>query len=842
MKKKAKELFSDSVIEEMRNKIESNQNNEVFFIGFVDEETGKVSDVEAIVYGNQHMTPVFLEKAVSADVVIHNHPSGNITPSDQDLQMADVLMNHAGVSFLIIDNLVMNIKVVYYAPSIQKKEKKKLSEKEIFDLFEPGGKIASTMPDFEKRISQEEMIKKIIIAYNENKAALIEAGTGTGKSMAYLIPSIYWAIQNKEKVVISTFTKHLQHQLFEKDLPALKKALGLSFDFAIVKGKNNYICRKRFEENYKGLKTLEETGLFSFEDVERLKTFDQAAQWILKTKDGDLEELPYEIVKIIGDDIRASSDLCLHRKCGFFNTCFVNQAKQKVFTSDLIITNHHFLLAQFSLDFEGIPSRILPKFSRIVVDEAHNFKKAALSYLEDESSYFGVLKTINRLYNPGKKGKTGEINLLINALKNTDSQDSLRIKNFLKEEVIPFLLPLKDNLATFLRPIFQNIAGKINPKEVNYRLKEKAFLAFQSFKDDYMDLLDRVNIISSLSERLLKLIKNLTTEIKEQNAMLIKGIERNTQKLKEQIEVFQYLFQEIPDNIAVWVNLNRHNENIGLHKANLEVNDFFKETLFKDEYSVVFTSATLAIQGSFKQFKEEIGLDGEKETVEKILTSPFDYSNQVRVMVPSDVPIPKGADFKDSPFIQKSLELIGKIINASQGGVFVLCTSFEQIRLLQEYLRRNSCPYPLLIHGEENRSHLMEKFKLSQNSVLLGTDSFWEGVDIRGDALRTVIIFKLPFRPPTDPVTETLYEMAEKRGEHPFMKIAIPEAVIKFKQGFGRLIRSKQDRGVVIVLDKRIIEQRYGSIFIESLPIKKKELIVTESDGIVFETERFLGK
>lgn len=841
MIKKSKEIFSESVQSKIAEAIASNQGNEVFFTGTVNRESGKVEDVEAVAYGDEVSTPVFMEKAVSSDVVIHNHPSGVLSPSPQDLQMAEVLMNHTGVSFLICDNPVDRVKVVFYAPDLEQKEKELLEQKEILNLFEDEGLVSKKLPGFELRESQQNMIKKIITSYNDNSIAVLEAGTGTGKSIAYLIPSIYWALKNNEKVVVSTYTKNLQHQLIEKDLPLLKEILNKNFRYNIVKGKGNYLCKKRFQENYEN--ALNEGNKLNFGETKPQKElFEMIADWSSNTQSGDLEELPFEVIKGVGEEIRASTELCIHRKCPHFEKCFVNIARQKVFQSDVIIANHHFLLGQLALEYKEIPSRILPLFSKLVIDEAHNFKKAALSYLEDEVSFFGILKTVNRIYSINKKGRKGDLNFLENILNKSSLDKKDELLEIIDEEVKLIVPQLKDKLNLFFQPLNDWVLDKLKPYESTIRLKDSFYENFLHLRDAFDEALRSIGILASSLEKIGAKLKTLPQSFQSDHEILIRSLFRKIDLLSYQIDLFQLIFTKVPEGNALWFHYQRQLGNLSLHKANLETEDFFRKTLYHPEYSVIFTSATLSVNENFKNFEKELAIPKEKTVLKEIFDSPFDYEKQSRVLIPSDIPSPFGKDSQNSPFIQKTLPFLYNLLSNTGGGAFILCTSFTQISLIKNYFQNRHLPYPLFVQNEMNRANLLQKFKDSGNGVLLGTDSFWEGIDIKGNALRTVVILKLPFRPPSDPVTETLYELAEKRGENPFMTLSVPEAVLKFKQGFGRLIRSKQDKGVVVITDKRVIEKNYGKTFLKSLPLQSRNILLRSQQDCLKEVESFLKK
>ncbi len=840
MEKNASEILSPLVIKTIQEAIASNQGNEVFFVGFVDAGSGKVVDIEPVVFGATFMTSVFMEKALLADVIIHNHPSGNLTPSVADMQVSGKLMNESGTSSLIVNNDVSRVKIIFYAPLLHQKETIFLDEEEVLKLFLPQGKIAQEFPFFELRHSQEIMVKKIIQAYNEGNPAFIEAGTGTGKSLAYLIPSIIWAIQNKEKVVISTHTKNLQSQLTEKDLPLLSKILDQNFNYALAKGRSNYLCKKKLDEALKDVSLQQEQGiLFTDEDEKKLEILKGIQQWSLSHKEGDLEELSLETFKEVRDDMRSTSDLCMHRKCPFFDSCFVNLARQRVFSSQVIIANHHYLLSQFSLEYKEIPYRLLPHFSRLVVDEAHNFKKSAITFLQESASYLGLLKSLNQIYSFYKKGKRGQLNSLVYYLKPFNQEEAEKIIEIVDKNLKPFLTKWRDEIALFFQDLYAEVTTKhLKGKETTFRLKEDNFLLFSQFKTSFLSLMQESEFFESYMSQIFKLLKTLPEDFMLSHDLLFKGLEKNTNLILNGLEFFYKLFSIPIEETALWIQIDSYYKNLSLNQSRLEAKDFFKATLHNPQHSIVFTSATLSIAGNFTDIKEDLALDSEK-VIEEILPSPFNYSKQCKVLVPKDIPSPKGADSLYSPFIQHALPFVFDLISMAQGGVFVLCTSFTQIKLLKEYLVKNHCPYPLLVHGELSRTLMLDQFKSLSNAVLLGTDSFWEGVDIQGDALRMVILFKLPFRPPSDPVTEATHEALKKRGENPFLKVEVPDAVIRFKQGFGRLIRSKEDKGIVAILDNRVMEQPYGRTFVNSLPIKAEEIFYSQTPHLLKEAHSF---
>ncbi|PKL12360.1 MAG: hypothetical protein CVV50_04535, partial [Spirochaetae bacterium HGW-Spirochaetae-6] len=451
-------LFDAPALLSLQRAIQDNQGSEVFFVGYVDEDSRLIRDVEAVAYGNQSMTPVLLERALTADVIIHNHPSGNLEPSAQDLQMADMLMNQAGVSFVIVDNTVTQVKIVYYAPFLSSQKQTPLKTEEILKLFGPEGAFALKLKGYEAREAQLSMLSQIVDAFNHKDLAIIEAGTGTGKSLAYLLPSLYWAHQNKEKVIITTFTKNLQQQLVDKDLPFLKDILPFSFSYAIVKGKQNYICRKRFEEAFDTLKALSHTpALFDAEDQERYRLFAAVDEWLSQTKEGDLEELAGELLRQVREDIQAQSDLCIHRRCPYFDNCYINLSRQKVFTSDLIITNHHFFLAQLSLDYADVNVRLLPLFSKIIIDEAHNFKKAALSFLQEQASFFSLNKNLGRIYSLSRKKHNGELNQLLLNLQKSQAPGARSCLEKIQDDILPYFEALREKINYFLRPLISRL-------------------------------------------------------------------------------------------------------------------------------------------------------------------------------------------------------------------------------------------------------------------------------------------------------------------------------------------------------------------------------------------------
>ena len=613
------------------------------------------------------------------------------------------------------------------------------------------GILANGLDAYEYRPQQVEMAEAVWRALHEGGDLIVEAGPGTGKTFAYLIPAIY----SGHKVVVSTGTKNLQEQLFFKDIPLLKEILPIKFTAAYMKGRENYLCRRRF-------RIFNQQPLFKV--FEEASFFKEVSAWASRTETGDRAELggiPEDYSAWA--EICCSRDHCLGAECPDHKRCFLTHMRQTAAQAQVLVVNHHLFFADLAIRDAG--GEVIPRYKRVIFDEAHQLEEVI-------TSYFGLAVSNYRVEELARDTQRG---LLIGRRPSTDS---LGIVDDLREKGAQF---------------FTLFMG-----EERYRLREFDPLVFSL-------LTDIKRCLGSLRGIMLKRSEE------EEIAALI----HRTQELGEDLEFI--LSQGDPQYVYWCENRGR---GVFLRASPVDVWPELGRRLYPRLEAAVFTSATLSTQGGFDYFKERLGINDAEEL---ILPSPFDMQHQVVIYLPPGLPEPNAPAFPKA-----AAKEIEAILAITKGRAFILFTSYKNMREIHGMLK-GRLPYRLLIQGEGPKHLLLEEFKQDVSSVLLGTASFWEGVDVPGEALSCVIIDKLPFDPPTEPVTQARIERIADQGENPFYHYQIPAAIITLKQGLGRLIRSTEDRGVLSILDSRILTKEYGKLFLQSLPpapvVQKREEI-----------------
>jgi len=625
------------------------------------------------------------------------------------------------------------------------------------DVFGPGGLLDRSMiGGYEHRPAQLEMAEAVHEAFEEHHHAILEAGTGTGKTLAYLLP----AICSGRRVVISTATKSLQEQLHSKDIPFLQKHFAPNLKVAVMKGRGNFLCRTK-------LHALAETPMLK--GMEELDQFTQIRDWAKLTEAGDRAELTF-----LSDDselwtrLDARRETCTGQKCSEFNECFVTAMHARAKEADLIIVNHHLFFADLALKHDDFGS-ILPEYSAVVFDEAHEIEDVA-------SDYFGRQISNYRFEELAR-----------------DADSALRLLKL----GTPSLLRRTQRIRERSRTFFEAFP----PREGRFpfsRQEREAFL--DQNREAYLALTDA--------------LKGLETEF----AAVLQKPEELTRLARRSFELRQemaFLFESSEKNFVYW--FERRNKGVFLAATPIDVSRILRERLFEQFDTVVLTSATLTVGGRFDYIKQRLGLDHVKE---RTLPPEFHYGRQALLYLPQRMP-----DVRDTGFQAKAADEILRLLELSEGRAFCLFTSYSQMRDLHERVNARS-PFPLLLQGTAPRSVLLERFKSTPNAVLFATASFWQGVDVPGEQLSCVIVDRLPFAVPSDPVVAARMNALNEDGRNAFAEYQVPQAVLALKQGFGRLIRSKTDRGVLSILDNRIQRMAYGKIFMESLPEygKTKEL------------------
>lgn len=640
----------------------------------------------------------------------------------------------------------------------------------LYDFFSPGGILSRSDLLYEFRRGQLDMARAVEQAFEDGHHLIVEAGTGTGKTLAYLLP----ALRTGRRVIISTGTKNLQEQLYFRDIPFLESLLG-PLHVCYMKGRGNYLCRHK-------LYALQRQPILS--GLEEIEQFQAIAEWEKTTTSGDKAE-----IKILPENsqlwakLDARSEACLGSSCPDFERCFITEMRRKAQESDIIIVNHHLFFADLAIKQQAKTAPdagILPEAASVVFDEAHELEDIA-------SSYFGI------------------------------SLSNIRIEELARD--IEALLKAKDAYSTAIKGaadllrdrsrMFFGALPLANDGRVPFEDRE-GFLEIQG--DLYLGVLNTLHRMEGELDR----IRNV-----EEAA----GLKKRATDIRAQLK---YLMEADDHNTVFWLErrstggLRSSSRNTFLQATPIDVSGLLREQLFENFRSVVLASATLTVQDGFTHIKKRLGLDHCKEL---IVPSHFNYGEQALLYLPKTMPDPRHPAFQEA-----AAEEIQRVLSITQGRAFCLFTSYQQMRDLYERLWP-VLEYPILLHGTAPRQALIEKFRETPNAVLFGTSSFWQGIDVQGEALSCVIIDRLPFAVPNDPVVAARMRAIEEHGGKPFVEYQVPNAVITLKQGFGRLIRSLEDRGVLMLLDPRIQTRHYGKIFLSSLPAYKTTKEITDVES-----------
>ncbi|MFZ0359994.1 MAG: ATP-dependent DNA helicase [Terriglobales bacterium] len=645
----------------------------------------------------------------------------------------------------------------------------------LYQFFAPGGLLSKTHPAYEFRRGQLQMAQAVEEALEEKRHLIVEAGTGTGKTLAYLLP----VIRSGKRVIISTGTKNLQEQLFFKDVPALERALFPEGDRKLsvcyMKGRNNYLCRKKL------IDLTDQPVLSGLEEIEHYRAI---AAWEKTTQSGDraeLAELPE--ASAVWHKLDARADTCLGQKCKDYDRCFITEMRRRAAESDIIIVNHHLFFADLSikLEAEGAPDAgVLPDCGAVIFDEAHELEDIA-------GNYFGI------------------------------SVSNLRMDDLTRD--VEQMLQ-KEKLYT------PQMSGAIQ----SVRERSQLFFSLLPANEGRFAFDSRREFLEENGEEFLALNQSLTRLGAELDQLPQKPedvftLVRRAQQLQVQL---RFVMENEDPNTVFWIERRAFRgapgaarrkssdekqasgrTNVFLQATPIEVGQILRECLWSKLETSVLTSATLAVGGGFDYIRQRLGLDHAREL---IVASHFDYESQAILFVPPDLPDPRTPEF-----VGKAVTVIRQLLDITRGRAFVLFTSYKQMNEVYERLL-GLLDYPMLKQGDAPKSALLEQFRLTPNAVLFGTSSFWQGVDVQGEQLSCVIIDRLPFAVPSDPVVAARVKAIDSGGGNAFFEYQVPSAVITLKQGFGRLIRSLHDRGLLALLDNRILKKQYGRVFVESLP------------------------
>ena len=641
----------------------------------------------------------------------------------------------------------------------------------LHDFFAQGGILSRSSLSFEYRRGQYDMARAIEKAFEEKRHLVVEAGTGTGKTLAYLLPALRLARERQQRVIISTGTKNLQEQLYFKDIPFLELLLG-PLRVCYMKGRGNYLCRHK-------LYALRDNPILN--GLEEIDQFHHIAQWEETTETGDRAEIDaLPETSPLWHKLDARSEACLGQSCPDWERCFITAMRRKALESDIVIVNHHLFFADLSIKQQaaGAPDAgVLPEAGAVIFDEAHELEEVA-------SNYFGIGLSTQRF------------DELIR-----DTEIMLKAKQASTAAIESACGSLHHRARIFFSAL---------PSEPNANIGRMPFEHREEFLeesgDTYTATLNALTRLEGELERLRNVeeaagLRKRAADIRAHMSFLLESSDRNT----------VFWIERRPAGGVRALARGRDNAafNTHLQATPIDVSELLETTLFNTYPSVILTSATLTVSGGFDHVRKRLGLTTARELV---VPSHFNYQKQALLYLPSNMPDPR-----DPNFTEKAAERIRRVLELSKGRAFCLFTSYSQMREIYERMLAE-LPYPLLLHGTAPRHVLIEQFRSTPNAVLFGTSSFWQGVDVQGEQLSCVIIDRLPFGVPTDPVVKARMQAIEEDGGKPFFDYQVPNAVITLKQGFGRLIRSLHDRGVLMLLDPRIQRQRYGRIFLESLP------------------------
>jgi ATP-dependent DNA helicase DinG len=657
----------------------------------------------------------------------------------------------------------------------------------------------------------------IIKAFNEDAIAAAEAGTGVGKSFAYLLPALRYAEENEERIVISTATITLQQQLYEKDIPLVAGALGGKIKTALIKGRGNYLCLRRLED------ALKEPSLDEGEN----ETIDAIARWAETTGTGCRSDLSFMPAEGIWSRLCSEADTCMGLRCPDREKCFVFALRREAADAKILIVNHHLLFADLAARREGAGydnTVVLPPYSRVIIDEAHTIEDAATSFFSSEFSRLGIYRHLGRLYRKrarwrgGGAAKSGLLVRLMGVLPGNRAVSGTAGED--TEDRVAGLIDSIRNAAEDLDEAALEICGS----EGVFRLTPQRDNAIKTLLAPlFIALRKQINFLGGIIREMLELVPDTTAE--EGTVWEVKSILRRLDTIGNCCTSFLE-YQENSGNV-LWIEKRQSRQDpwAEFTVTPLDVALGLKESLFDPNKTVVCVSATLTVgnvdgEGSFWYWKNRsgLGLVEGREILTGVFPSPFPYKSSVLLAVPSDAPLPAEPGF--GVFVDAAA---GALAEISGGSALVLFTSYLALQSAWEKAKPllENRGIQVLKQGDDDRARLLSTFLADESSVLFATDSFWEGVDAPGDTLRLVILCRLPFRTPNDPVFEARCERVEQEGGNAFMDLSLPEAVMKFKQGFGRLMRRSSDHGVVAVLDGRLLKKRYGRTFLDSLPQTK---------------------
>ncbi len=823
-----------------------------------------VSNPRAVARGNRSAVLAVARDAPEGGVMIHNHPSGELEPSDADLAVA-ARVHERGLGTAIVNNAANRMYVVVEPPEPRRVEALELDE--LSGLLAPAGPLAS-LPGYEDRPGQRDMLRFVASHFNEGGVGLAEAGTGTGKSLAYLVPAARWAVRNGERAVVSTNTINLQEQLVGKDLDIVREVLGEEFKWALAKGRGNYVSIRRAR-----LAAESAPNLFPGDRSAELQAI---LDWVDRTEDGSRSDLPFVPGHDVWEEVRSETDACLRAKCPHFQECHYQRARRAAASADLLVVNHALFFSDLAVriateNFRD--SAVLPSYRRVIFDEAHHLEDAATAHLGKQTTRAGMFRALSRL-DRGGKGILASIEAALGGVDGSAAAERLRER--IGSRARPLVGEAREAMNGFfdlVEPWAEGLVGKGSLRLGRPGRAGEPPGPEPAGEPAITESLDRVLItLGDLARELNSLAEGLGEHEELQPA--VEGRLLDLRGSRTRLGNIDSALRSclLPDRdgrpLVRWLEIRRSGArrggNLVFSAAPVELGPTLATHLFGNAETALLTSATLAPNMDFGYLRRRLGLWGggapapeaarspvrasgpspgsqaaglladahpgpaaagldaprpDLRVSETVVASPFDYPAQSLLAVPTDLPGPRGREGADAHH-RATAEVVSEVARITGGGLFALFTSHAALRAVAAGLRERGAGgrWPLLVQGEAGRSALLRDFARSGAAVLLGAASFWEGVDVPGRPLRALVIHKLPFRVPSEPMTEARVEVMEGRGENAFADFMVPDAAMRLKQGVGRLIRSRTDRGAVVVLDDRLLTKRYGRHFVDALP------------------------
>jgi ATP-dependent DNA helicase DinG len=687
------------------------------------------------------------------------------------------------------------------APLTPNDEQVSLDPDEVASALEPGGIFAHHFPNYEYRPQQIEMLREVTRALSEGRHLLVEAGTGTGKSMAYLLPAALWALKNGHRVVISTNTINLQDQLIKKDIPDLREAMGINLSATVMKGRSNYFCPRRLEN-------LRRRGP---DNADEMRVLGKLLVWLQTTTSGDRNEINLNglserdvWLRLSAEDEGCTTENCLKRGgiCPFY------RARQAALSSHILVVNHALLLADVATG-----NRVLPEYNYVIVDEAHHLEEATTNALSFKVTQPMIDHALRELGSP----KAGALGKLVDILKNNITPSDFAAINRYIQQATNLAFQFQTNSQSFFQAIDGFLFEQREGNDIGMYAHQERVLpatrtqpAWVHVEAAWEECETSLKPLNENISKMLQALGELRDSLPEEDEDVISNLSNIYHRLTEMQSNLDGMVFEPRGDVIYWFEIQPNGRQISLNAAPLHIGPLMQKYLWNDKSSVILTSATLSTAGEFTYLRGRLNAD---EAYELTVGSPFDFESSVLLFIANDIPEPA-----DRSGHQRAVEQgILRLCNATGGKALVLFTSYDQLKRTSQFLSPRLAKNDIRIYeqGEgASANMLLENFRTDDHAVLLGTRAFWEGVDVPGEALSVLIIVKLPFDVPSDPIVAARSETFDD----PFTEYSLPEAILRFRQGFGRLIRTQSDRGVVAIFDRRIMSKRYGHLFTDSLP------------------------